>query len=103
LAVKLFVGNLPYQTTSADLNALFAQAGTVVTAEVVMDRMSGRSRGFGFVEMNNDEEAQNAVSKFNGYDMDGRKLVVNVARPREDRPQQGGTVYQRDNNDNRGE
>lgn len=95
MAVKLFVGNLPYKATSEGLGQLFSQAGNVVSAEVVMDRMSGRSRGFGFVEMESDEAAQAAISQFNGYDMDGRKLVVNVARPREDRPQGGGTVYER--------
>ncbi|MEK7521579.1 MAG: RNA-binding protein [Patescibacteria group bacterium] len=89
MAVKLFVGNLPYKTTSEDLGQLFSQAGTVVSAEVVMDRMSGRSRGFGFVEME-DADSQAAVEKLNGYDIEGRKLVVNVARPREDRPQGGG-------------
>lgn len=92
MAVKLFVGNLPYKTTSEDLGQLFSQAGAVISAEVVMDRMSGRSRGFGFVEME-DAAAQAAVSQLNGYDIDGRKLVVNVARPREERPQGGG--YQR--------
>lgn len=89
MAVKLFVGNLPYKTTSEDLGQLFSQAGTVISAEVVMDRMSGRSRGFGFVEME-DADSQVAVEKLNGHDIEGRKLIVNVARPREDRPQGGG-------------
>lgn len=95
LAVRLFIGNLPYKTTSQDLNDLFAQAGTVTSADVVMDRMTGRSRGFGFVEMESDEQAQNAIAQFNGYEIEGRKLVVNIARPREDRPQAGydSTVY----------
>jgi len=88
--IKLFVGNLPYQTTSEDLRQLFSQAGTVLTADVVIDRMNGRSRGFGFVEMESDEDGQKAIAQFNGYDIEGRKLVVNVARPKEDRPQSTG-------------
>ncbi|OGC59513.1 RNA-binding protein [candidate division WWE3 bacterium RIFCSPLOWO2_01_FULL_42_11] len=100
MAVKLFVGNLPYKATSEELGQLFSQAGNVVSAEVVMDRMSGRSRGFGFVEMESDGAAQAAVSQFNGHEMDGRKLVVNVARPREDRPQSGGGGYERRREEN---
>lgn len=97
LAVRIFVGNLPYKTTSQDLNDLFAQAGAVTSADVVMDRMTDRSRGFGFVEMESDEQAQNAIAQFNGYEIEGRKLVVNIARPREERPQGGhdSTVYDR--------
>lgn len=90
MAQKLFVGNLNYSVTSDQLQQLFAQAGNVISCQVLTDRMTGRSRGFGFVEMSTDEESQKAVDQFNGYEMDGRKLVVNVARPREDRPQQGG-------------
>lgn len=94
MATKLFIGNLPYGMTSSDLNQLFSQAGTIVTADVVMDRMTGRSRGFGFVEMSSDEETQKAIDTLNGYDVEGRKLIVNQARPREDsggsRPQRGG-------------
>lgn len=101
MAVRLFIGNLPYKTTSEDLNSLFAQAGVVNSADVVMDKFSGRSRGFGFVEMANDDEAQAAIERFNDFDLEGRKLVVNVARPREDR---GGsapssTVYSQPTND----
>lgn len=84
---RLYVGNLPFSATQAQMQDLFSQAGTVVTADVMIDKMSGRSRGFGFVEMSNDEETQKAIEMFNGYDMDGRKLIVNIARPREERPQ----------------
>ena len=82
---KLFVGSLPWGVDDAQLAQLFAQAGTVVSAQVVKDRETGRSRGFGFVEMSSDEEAQNAVKNLNGSDVDGRKIVVNIARPREER------------------
>lgn len=82
---KLFVGSLPWAIDDAALGQLFAQAGTVVSAQVVKDRETGRSRGFGFVEMSSDEEAQNAVKNLNGSDVEGRKIVVNIARPREDR------------------
>lgn len=85
MADKIFVGNLPYQMVSSDLGQLFAQAGSVVSADVVTDRMTGRSRGFGFVEMSTDEETQKAIETLNGYDIEGRKLVVNKARPREER------------------
>lgn len=79
---KLFVGNLPFSTTSEDLNTLFAQAGTIRSATVMMDRVTGRSRGFGFVEMSSDEEAEKAITQFNGYDLRGRSLNVNEARER---------------------
>ena len=82
---KLFVGSLPWGVDDAALAQLFAQAGTVVSAQVVKDRETGRSRGFGFVEMSSEEEANNAVKNLNGADIDGRKIVVNIARPREDR------------------
>jgi len=82
---KLFVGSLPWSVDDAKLAELFAQAGNVVSAQVVKDRETGRSRGFGFVEMSTDEEAQNAVKNLNGLDVEGRKIVVNIARPREDR------------------
>ncbi|MDO8573718.1 MAG: RNA-binding protein [Candidatus Daviesbacteria bacterium] len=81
----MFVGSLPWSIDDAGLAALFAQAGTVATAQIVKDRETGRSRGFGFVEMSSDEEAQNAVKNLNGTDVEGRKIVVNIARPREDR------------------
>lgn len=82
---KLFVGSLPWGVDDTALAQLFAQAGTVVSAQVVKDRDTGRSRGFGFVEMSTDEEAQAAVNNLNGTDVEGRKIVVNIARPREDR------------------
>lgn len=84
---KLFVGSLPYTTTSQQLNELFASFGQIATATVVTDKFTGQSRGFGFVEMESDEEAQKAIQELNGYEMGGRKLVVSVARPKEDRPQ----------------
>lgn len=82
---KLFVGSLPWAVDDQKLGDLFSEFGSVVSAVVLKDRMTGRSRGFGFVEMENDQEAQEALEKLNGSDMDGRKIVVNVARPREDR------------------
>src|SRR5947199_10289848 len=85
MATKLYVGNLSFQTTSEDLKAQFAQAGNVESASVVEDRMTGRSRGFGFVEMATPEEAAAAIEQFNGKDFAGRNLTVNEARPRTDR------------------
>jgi RNA recognition motif-containing protein len=79
---KLFVGNLNFKTNDDDLRELFGQAGTCESATVMMDRATGRSRGFGFVEMSSDEEAQQAIQKFNGYDFQGRNLNVNEARER---------------------
>ncbi|HNZ83969.1 MAG TPA: RNA-binding protein [Candidatus Pacearchaeota archaeon] len=90
MAKKLYVGNLSYGTVEQSLKDLFAQAGTVESATVITDKMSGRSKGFGFVEMSTDEEAQNAISMFNGKEVDGRNLTVNEARPVEDRPKRGG-------------
>lgn len=84
---KLFVGGLPYATTDDELKNHFAAAGNVVSAQIVMDRMSGRSKGFGFVEMSSDDEAQKAIEMFNGQDFGGRTLAVNEARPKTDRPQ----------------
>jgi RNA recognition motif-containing protein len=81
MATKLFVGNLEFTVTSDDLRELFAQAGTVADAVVISDKMSGRSRGFGFVEMGSEDEAKAAIEKFNQYDLKGRKLNVNEARP----------------------
>lgn len=83
---KLYVGNLPYSLTSDQLGAHFAQAGNVVSATVIADRQSGRSKGFGFVEMASPEDAQKAIEMFHGKEMEGRSLVVNVARPLEPRP-----------------
>lgn len=93
MAQRLFVGNLPWSVDSQQLQDLFAQAGQVVSADVKSDRMTGRSRGFGFVEMSTDEETQKAIEMFNNYEIDGRKIVVNVARPMEDRPQGGGGFH----------
>jgi RNA recognition motif-containing protein len=81
---KLYVGNLSFRVTSEDLQEYFAGAGTVESANIVMDRETGRSRGFGFVEMASDEDASNAIAQFNGQEYDGRSMVVNEARPRED-------------------
>jgi RNA recognition motif-containing protein len=86
MATKLYVGNLSFQTSSEDLRAHFAQAGTVESASVVEDRMTGRSRGFGFVEMSTPEEAAAAIEQLNGKEFSGRNLTVNEARPRTDRP-----------------
>ncbi len=90
MSMKLYVGNLSFQTSSDDLQQLFAQAGTVESASVVEDRETGRSRGFGFVEMSTKEEGQAAIQQFNGQDMGGRALNVNEAKPREDRGGNGG-------------
>jgi hypothetical protein len=85
MSTKLYVGNLAFQTTSEDLQELFAQAGTVESASVVEDRMTGRSRGFAFVEMATKEEAASAIDQFNGKEVGGRALKVNEAKPRENR------------------
>ena len=85
MAKKLYVGNLSYGTTDSDLQRMFEEFGTVQSAQVIMDRESGRSKGFGFVEMGSDQEAQAAINALNGKDMDGRALTVNEAKPREDR------------------
>jgi cold-inducible RNA-binding protein len=90
MSIKLYVGNLAFQTSSDDLQQLFAQAGTVESATVVEDRETGRSRGFGFVEMSSKEEGQAAIAQFNGKEVNGRDLNVNEARPREDRGQRNG-------------
>jgi cold-inducible RNA-binding protein len=90
MAMKLDVGNLSFQTSSEDLQQLFSQAGTVESASVVEDRDTGRSRGFGFVEMASKEEGEKAIEQFNGTDLGGRNLTVNEARPREDRGGRGG-------------
>ncbi len=90
MAKKLYVGGLPYATTDDRLKEVFSQAGTVSSATVIMDRMTGRSKGFGFVEFDNDEEASKAIEMFNGKDLDGRNLTVNEARPLEARPPRTG-------------
>ena len=89
---KLYVGNLPYSVTDGDLRDMFSKIGEVTSATIIMDRMSHspRSKGFGFVEMANDAEADTAIEKYNGMDMEGRALTVNVARPPEPRENRGG-------------
>ncbi|MBW8863546.1 MAG: RNA-binding protein [Verrucomicrobia bacterium] len=87
---KLFVGNLSFKTTENDLNDAFAAFGTVVEANLMMDRMTNRPRGFGFVTMSSPEEAQKAIEGLHGKDVGGRALTVNVAKPREERPAGGG-------------
>src|SRR4029078_10900246 len=90
MGTKLYVGNLPFNTTENDLQELFAQAGAVQEVTLMQDRFTGKSRGFAFVTMSSDEEAQNAISKFNGQALSGRPRTVNEARPREQRPPGGG-------------
>jgi RNA recognition motif-containing protein len=91
MAKKLYVGGIPYSSTDADLREAFAQAGEVSSATIIMDRMSGRSKGFGFVEMTNDDDAAKAIELWNGKDWQGRKLTVNEARPMQPRaPREGG-------------
>jgi RNA recognition motif-containing protein len=82
---KLYVGNLPFASTAQDLEALFGQVGTVSVVEIIFDKFTGRSRGFAFITMANGDEAQKAVEKFHGHEMEGRALSVNIARPREER------------------
>lgn len=90
MATRLFVGSLAWATTDDSLSAFFSQVGTVTSAKVITDRATGRSKGFGFVEMSSDEEAQKAVAELNGKDLDGRTIVVNEARPMEPRENRGG-------------
>ena len=85
MATKLYVGGLPYTTTQDELRDTFSQAGTVTSTSIIMDKMTGRSRGFGFVEMENDADAQKAIEMWNGKDFGGRKLTVNEAKPMETR------------------
>jgi cold-inducible RNA-binding protein len=96
---KLFVGGLTYAKTSQDLQAMFEEFGQVQSAQVIVDKYSNQSKGFGFVEMTNDEEAQNAIKALDGKDVDGRKLGVSVAKPREERSGGGGGGFNRDNRD----
>lgn len=90
MQTKLYVGNLSYETTEDDLRTLFAQAGTVASVALIKDRDSGRSKGFAFVEMSNQSEAEKAIQMFNGYTLADRPLKVNAARPREERGFGGG-------------
>jgi cold-inducible RNA-binding protein len=95
MSMKLYVGNLSFETSGENLREHFTQAGTVETATVVEDRDTGRSRGFGFVEMSSKEEGEAAIARFNGNDLNGRNLTVNVAKPRESRSEghNGGRRY----------
>src|SRR5215831_15020632 len=93
MATKLFVGNLPFTATENDLQDHFAQAGAVIAVNIMQDRATGRSRGFAFVEMVSQEEANKAISMFHQKDFQGRPLTVNEARPREERPSGGGGGY----------
>jgi RNA recognition motif-containing protein len=88
--MNIYVSGLSYNMKDVDLTNLFAEFGAVTSAKVIMDRMTGRSRGFGFVEMANDEEAQKAIDELNGTDHDGKNISVSVARPREEKPSYGG-------------
>lgn len=90
MSTKLYVGNLSFNTSTQDLESLFGESGTVQSASIVEDRETGRSRGFGFVEMSSKEEAQKAISSLDGKELDGRNLKVNEAKPREDRGNGGG-------------
>ena len=90
MSMKLYVGNLSFQTAGQDLQQLFAQAGTVESVSIVEDRETGRSRGFGFIEMSSKEEGTAAIAQFNGKEMNGRNLTVNEAKPRENRGGGGG-------------
>jgi RNA recognition motif-containing protein len=93
MATKLFVGKLSYSTTDDTLNAAFATFGTVTSAQVIIDRGTNQSKGFGFVEMEDDAAAQAAIKGLDGKELDGRMVVVNVAKPREDRPRDGGNDF----------
>jgi RNA recognition motif-containing protein len=90
MAKKLFVGGLSYETTDVTLKEVFSKAGTVESATIITDKFSGRSKGFGFVEMSSDEEATKAIEMFNGKDIDGKNVTVNEARPLEARPPRRG-------------
>jgi RNA recognition motif-containing protein len=90
MAKRIYVGGLPYSATEEDLEKLFASKGTVKDATIITDRYTGQAKGFGFVEMENDDEAESAISALNGTQMGGRTLTVNEAKPREERPRGGG-------------
>lgn len=106
MAKKLFVGGLSWDTTDNTLSEFFASCGTVESAQVIVDKFSGRSKGFGFVEMSTEDEAVKAVAELNGKELDGRTINVNEARPQEDRPRRdfggGGYGNDRGGNDRRG-
>ncbi|MEY4385172.1 MAG: hypothetical protein RLY20_455 [Verrucomicrobiota bacterium] len=99
MSTKLFVGNLSFKTTENDLQDAFAAHGTVLETNMMMDRMTGRPRGFAFVTMSTPEEAQKAIDALHGAQLDGRPLTVNVARPREERPAGGGGGFRGDRGD----
>ena len=103
MAKKLYIGGLSYNTTEDALRDAFSQVGTVTSATIIMDKMSGRSRGFGFVEMSTDEEAEAAIEMWNGKELDGRTLTVNEARPMDSRPpRREGGGFNRDRGGARG-
>ena len=93
MSKKLYVGNLSYDATEQQLRDLFSQAGEISDVAVISDKYTGQSKGFGFVEMATEEAAQEAIKQFNGYNLGSREIVVNVARPREERPAGGGRRY----------
>lgn len=97
MAKKLYVGNLSYTTTEASLRDAFSQAGTVESATIIMDKMTNRSKGFGFVEMSAEEEAQKAIEMFDGKELDGRTVKVNEAKPMEPRAPRTGSGFSRNN------
>jgi cold-inducible RNA-binding protein len=90
MATKLYVGNLPFKTREEDLQSLFQQAGAVESVTIIRDKVSGQSRGFGFVEMTNADDAQKAIETLNGHSLDNREITVNEARPQSPRPQRSG-------------
>jgi len=102
MATKLFVGSLPYSVNDQQLQDIFAAAGSVVSAKVIMDRETNRSKGFGFVEMGSEDESKKAIEMFNNKEVEGRTITVNEARPQEDRPRNGGSFRQGGYNNNRG-
>ncbi|HUS52363.1 MAG TPA: RNA-binding protein [Candidatus Bathyarchaeia archaeon] len=105
MSKKLFVGGLPFTVTSSQLEEIFSKFGKVTSCDVIIDRYSGQSKGFGFVEMADDKEADKAIEKLNETDLEGRKIVVNVARPREERPRfdnRGGDPRRDSRNPGRG-
>jgi len=95
MSKKLFVGNLPFSVANQELSDLFSKAGTVVSATVIVDKYNNRSKGFGFVEMSTEEEAQKAIDILNGQDIEGRNITVSEARPLEDRPKRESRDFRR--------
>lgn len=101
MSKRLFIGGLPYSTTDSTLEEMFAKFGTVLSANVIIDKFTGKSKGFGFVDMEKDEEAEEAIKKLNDTELEKRKIVVNIARPREERPSYGNGDSRRDFRQNR--